>query len=56
MDGFETALWLREYNPAIKVLVMTMHDDERTSLKMYKAGVRGVILKNHRWIRTANCY
>ena len=34
MDGFETAQWLKETQPFINVLVLSMEDDETSIIKM----------------------
>lgn len=46
MDGHETALWLQENYPDIKILSLSMYDDEHSIIKMFKAGARGYILKD----------
>lgn len=46
MNGQQTALWLKENRPNIKILVLTMHDDETNILGMIRAGVCGYILKD----------
>jgi DNA-binding NarL/FixJ family response regulator len=46
MDGEATARWLKKSHPVIKVLSLTMHDDEYNILRMIKAGARGYILKS----------
>lgn len=46
MDGYETARWLEQYYPEVKVLALSMHDDEETILEMLHAGVNGYVLKN----------
>lgn len=46
MDGFETAEWLTEEYPDIKVLALSMDDDENTILKMLRRGVKGYLLKD----------
>jgi two-component system invasion response regulator UvrY len=46
MNGEETALWLRQHFPSVKVLALTMHDDESHILRMIKAGARGYVLKD----------
>lgn len=46
MDGFETALWIRENLPGSKVLVLSMSDNESTVIRMIKSGARGYILKD----------
>ena len=46
MDGFETAKWINEHAPDIKVLVLSMIDKEEAIIRMLKEGVRGFILKD----------
>jgi len=46
MDGFETARWLEQRYPEIKILALSMHNDDETIMKMLKSGVNGYILKN----------
>jgi DNA-binding NarL/FixJ family response regulator len=46
MDGFETAAWLERRYPELKILALTMHNDDETVLKMLNAGVNGYVLKN----------
>lgn len=46
MDGFETCFWLKEKYPQIKVLALSMYDNESSIIRMFKAGARGYILKD----------
>ncbi len=46
MDGFETAQWMVENHPSIKILALSMEDDERAILKMLRTGVKGYLLKD----------
>lgn len=46
MDGYEATKHIKIDYPSIKVLVLTMHDDEELSIKMLRAGAKGYILKN----------
>ena len=46
MDGFQTAEMLRKKFPDIKVLILTMNEDELSLVKMLKLGVRGYISKD----------
>jgi len=46
MDGFETAQWLEQHYPEIKILALSMHNDNETIVKMLKSGVNGYVLKN----------
>lgn len=46
MDGFETAKWMTENYPSVKILALTMLDDDATIIKMLRCGARGYILKD----------
>lgn len=46
MDGFETALWLKETHPETLVMVLSMQDDDASVIKMIKNGAKGYLLKN----------
>lgn len=46
MDGYTTALWLKENHPDVKILALSMYDDEHAILQMIKNGARGFILKD----------
>jgi two-component system invasion response regulator UvrY len=46
MDGYATAAWLKNNHPEIKVLALSMYDDEDAIIKMLKNGARGYILKD----------
>lgn len=46
MDGFETASYLIDHFPSIKIIVLTMHDSERHILRMIELGANGYLFKN----------
>ncbi|HLL44748.1 MAG TPA: response regulator transcription factor [Segetibacter sp.] len=46
MDGYETCLWLKNKYPEIKVLALSMYDNENAIIRMFKAGAKGYILKD----------
>lgn len=46
MDGFDTTLWLKQNHPDIKVLALSMLDDETTIIRMIKNGAKGYVLKD----------
>jgi two-component system, NarL family, invasion response regulator UvrY len=46
MDGFETASWLKKNHPGIKILALSMSDEEETIIKMLQSGAHGYVLKN----------
>lgn len=45
-DGYETALWLKQHHPEVKILALSMYDDENAIIRMLKNGARGYILKD----------
>ena len=45
MDGFETALWLKNNYPEVKVLALSMNDKEESIVGMLRNGARGYLLK-----------
>ena len=46
MDGTATADYLRENYPLIKIIVLTMHDEDRMVLHLLEKGVSGYLLKD----------
>lgn len=46
MDGFETAQWLKQNHPEVKVLALSMYDNETSIIRMLKCGAKGYILKD----------
>lgn len=46
MDGFEATKEIRKRFPEIKILILTMHDEEHFILHMLEAGANGYLLKN----------
>ncbi len=46
LDGTATADWLRENYPLIKIVVLTMHDEDRMVLHLLEKGVSGYLLKD----------
>lgn len=46
MDGYEACLWLKTNHPNIKVLALSMYDNETSVIRMFKAGAKGYILKD----------
>lgn len=46
MDGYETALKIKQDHPHTKVLVLSLHKDEKYIGKLLKAGVAGYIIKD----------
>ena len=48
MDGFETALQLRQLYPSIRILALSMTDREEHIVRMVRNGARGYLLKGCR--------
>lgn len=46
MDGFETALWLKDNYPKVMVMALSMQDDEQSLFKMIHNGAKGYMHKN----------
>jgi two-component system, NarL family, invasion response regulator UvrY len=46
MDGYDTTDWIKKNHPEIKVLSLSMYDDEQSIIRMLKCGARGYILKD----------
>lgn len=46
MNGIETMEWLKQNRPDIKVLALSMEDDEDTIIKMLRHGAKGYLLKD----------
>src|ERR1700761_6665423 len=45
MDGYATTAWVKEFYPRIRVLALSMFDDDNAIIKMIRAGAGGYILK-----------
>jgi DNA-binding NarL/FixJ family response regulator len=46
MDGFATAHWLKQNFPLVKIIALSMYDNENSIIRMFKAGAKGYILKD----------
>lgn len=46
MDGMEATRDIRQKYPHIKILILTMHDDEQLILHLLEAGANGYLIKN----------
>jgi two-component system, NarL family, invasion response regulator UvrY len=46
MDGYDTTQWLKKNYPDMKVLALSMYDDENAIIRMLKCGAKGYILKD----------
>ena len=45
MDGYATTAWVRDHYPLVKVLALSMFDEDLSVIKMLKAGAGRYILK-----------
>lgn len=46
MDGYAATLWLRTNHPAIRILALSVYDDENAIIRMLHCGARGYVLKD----------
>jgi two-component system invasion response regulator UvrY len=46
MDGYETAKWVAQHYPKIKIVVLTMYDSEIALIRLLQAGVNGFLKKD----------
>lgn len=45
MDGFESTSWIKENYPQIKILALSMFEEDKPIIKMLKKGAGGYLLK-----------
>jgi two-component system invasion response regulator UvrY len=48
MDGFQTAEWLKVNYPTVRILALSMYENENAVIRMLRLGARGYILKDIR--------
>ncbi len=46
MDGYETAAWLQQNKPSVKVLMLTMNDTDAALVRLLRYGVKGFVKKD----------
>ncbi len=46
MDGIETTKWISRHKPEIRIIALTMMDDDMHVIRMLRAGARGYLVKN----------
>ena len=46
MDGYDTAQWLQQNKPEVKIVVLTMYDSEISLIRLLQIGVRGFLKKD----------
>lgn len=54
MNGFETCAWLTRQYKSVKVLALSMMDEENAVIKMLKSGAKGYLLKDSEPMELAN--
>jgi DNA-binding NarL/FixJ family response regulator len=54
MNGFETCAWLTRHHKSVKVLALSMMDEETAVIKMLKSGAKGYLLKDSEPMDLAN--
>jgi DNA-binding NarL/FixJ family response regulator len=45
-DGYETASWLKTNHPGMRILALSMYDEETAIIRMLKSGAKGYIFKD----------
>src|SRR5665213_115361 len=45
MNGYDAARWLRDKYPQIKILALSMFEDDKAVIRMIKSGASGYVLK-----------
>ena len=45
VNGYEATLWLKQHHPSVKVLALSMFEEDEPIIKMLKCGAGGYILK-----------
>jgi DNA-binding NarL/FixJ family response regulator len=48
MDGYATTKWLKQKYPKVKVLALSMFEDDKAVIQMIKSGASGYVLKESR--------
>lgn len=46
MNGFKTISWLKQHYPEIRIMALSMEEEEESILRMFKAGVHGYLSKD----------
>ncbi len=55
LDGYETAKIVLEKYPEMKIIILTMHEEERHIIRMIELGVNGYLMKNASREEVINC-
>ncbi len=54
MDGYDTCQWLKEQHPSVKVLALSMYDNDSSIIRMLRSGAKGYILKDSHPVELQN--
>ena len=54
MDGYDTCQWLKEQHPLVKVLALSMYDNDSAIIRMLRSGAKGYILKDSHPVELQN--
>lgn len=46
MNGYETAQWLKSNHPQVKIIALSMNNEESSILRMLRNGAKGYLLKD----------
>ncbi len=46
MDGYATAAWIKKHHPKVKVMALSMMDNETSIIRMISNGAKGFLVKN----------
>jgi len=46
LDGFETAAWLYNKYPSVRILMLTMYESDQALVRLLQSGVRGFLKKD----------
>ncbi|HEY1870145.1 MAG TPA: response regulator transcription factor [Chitinophagaceae bacterium] len=46
MDGYDTSMFMKNNYPDVKILALSMYDNEEAIIRMLKSGAKGYILKD----------
>ncbi len=45
-DGYAAALWLKENHPGVRVIALSVHNDDFAIIRMLRNGVKGYLIKD----------
>ncbi len=45
-DGYATAFWLKENHPEVRVIALSVHDDDLSIIRMLRNGAKGYLIKD----------